>query len=151
MKTFIFFWHPTFENPAYATVEKHINRVVGTRYANLRNSGRIASKLTKVLKVQLVRSLMLFHIGYCNALFRNIPEYLLHKLTKVLYAAVRFIFGLRGSAFRMHIPYLKSLHFLPIEFRIEFKIAFVAGQMERAPIAVNWLGSTTFEQKRSCR
>ena len=140
MKTFYFSGTPSFENPAYATVEKHINRVVGTRYTNLRNLGRIASKLTKVLKVQLVRSLMLFHIDYCNALFRNIPEYLLHKLTKVLYAAVRFIFGLCGSAFRRHIPYLKGLHFLPIKFRVEFKIAFVAGQKERAPIAVNWLG-----------
>ena len=50
----------------------------------------------------------------------------LHKLTKVLYCAVRFIFGLRGSALRMHmLPYLKSLHFLPVKFRIEFKIALL--------------------------
>ena len=50
----------------------------------------------------------------------------MHKLTKVLYSAVRFIFGLRGSALRMHmLPYLKSLHFLPVKFRIEFKIALL--------------------------
>ena len=93
-------------------LKKHINRVVSTCYANSRNLGRIASKLTKPLKVQLVHSLILSHIDYCNALFYNLPEYLLQKLTKVLYSAVRFIFGLRGSAFRMHmLPYLKSLHF----------------------------------------
>ena len=107
-------------------LEKHINRVVSTCYANLRNLGRIASKLIKPLKVQLVHSLILSHIDYCNALFYNLPEYLLHKLTKVLYSAVRFIFGLRGSALRMHmLPYLKSLHFLPVKFRIEFKIALL--------------------------
>ena len=72
-------------------------------YANLRNLGRIASKLTKPLKVQLVHSLILSHIDYCNALFYNLPKYLLHKLTKVLYSAVRFIFGRRGSALRMHM------------------------------------------------
>ena len=33
----------------------------------------------------------------------NLQENLLHKLTKVLYAAVSFIFELRGSALRMHI------------------------------------------------
>ena len=70
--------------------------------------------------------MILSHIDHCNALLYNLPEYLLHKLTKVLYSAVRLIFGLRGSALRMHmLPYLKSLHFLPVKFRIEFKIALI--------------------------
>ena len=69
---------------------------------------------------------MLSHIDYCNALFYNLPEFLLHKLAKVLYAAVRFIFGFRGSALRMHmLPNLKSLHYLPVKFGIEFKIALL--------------------------
>ena len=107
-------------------IEKHINRVVSTCYAKLRNLGRIASKLTKTLEVQLILSLILSHINYCEALFYNIlvPEYLLHKLTKVLYAAVRCIFRLCGSALYM-LPYLKSLHFLQLKFRIEFKIALL--------------------------
>ena len=37
-------------------LEKHINGVVSTCYANLRNLDRIASKLTKPLKVQLILS-----------------------------------------------------------------------------------------------
>ena len=60
-------------------LEKHINIVVSTCYTNLHNLGRIVSKLTKPLKVQLVHSLMLSHIDYCKALFYNLPEYLLHK------------------------------------------------------------------------
>ena len=84
-------------------------------------------RLLKLYKFdQPVHSLMLSHIDYCNALFYNVPEYLLHKLTKVLYAAVRFIFGLRGSALRMHMqPYMKRLHSLPVKFHIEFKIALL--------------------------
>ena len=51
---------------------------------------------------------------------------LLKKLTKVLYAGVRFIFGLQGTASRLHmLPFLKRLHTLPIKFRIEFKIALL--------------------------
>ena len=47
-------------------------------------------------------------------------------LTKVLYAAVRFIFGFRGSALRVHmLPYLKSLDFLPVKFCIKFKVALL--------------------------
>ena len=63
-------------------LEKHINRVVSICYANLHNCGRIASKLTKTLKVQLVHFLILSHIDYCNALLRllyDILEYLLPK------------------------------------------------------------------------
>ena len=50
-------------------LEKHINRVVSTCFANLRNLGRIASKLTKPPKVQLDHSLIMSQIDYCNALF----------------------------------------------------------------------------------
>ena len=64
-------------------LEKYIIRAVSTCYVNLCNLGRIASKLTKTLKVQLDRSLILSHVDYCNALFYELLEYLSHKLTKV--------------------------------------------------------------------
>ena len=84
-------------------LEKHINRMVSTCYAKLRSLGRFATKLTKTLKVLRVYSFILSHIDYCNALFYSIPEYLLRKLTNILHAAVRYIFGIRGSALRMHM------------------------------------------------
>ena len=58
--------------------DKHINKVVSVCYLNLRNIGRIASKLSRHVKIQLVHSLILSHIDYCNALFYNLPAYLLH-------------------------------------------------------------------------
>ena len=57
-------------------LEKHINGMDSTCYANLRNLGRIASKLTKLLKVLLFHSLILSDIEYCNALFYNLPDHL---------------------------------------------------------------------------
>ena len=109
--------------------DMHINKVVGICYSNTRNLGRIASKLSVPLKIQLVHSMILSHLDYCNALFYNMPSYLQKKLTKVLYAAVRFIFNLRGRSYkrcRYHMmPCLKKLHFLPIYFRICFKIALL--------------------------
>ena len=111
---------------AKLNMEKHVHKVVSTCYANLRNLFRIASKLSVDLKIQLVHSMILSHIDYCIALFYDLPEMLLKKLTKVLYAGVRFIFGLHGTASRLHmLPFLKRLHILPIKFRIEFKIALL--------------------------
>ena len=73
---------------AKLTMEKHVHKVVGTCYANLRNLGRIASKLSIDFKIQMVHSMILSNIDYCNALFYDLPEMLLKKLTKVLYPGV---------------------------------------------------------------
>ena len=55
-------------------MEKNALKVVSTCYANLRNLGRIASKLSIDLKIQLIHSMILSHIDFCNALFYNFPE-----------------------------------------------------------------------------
>ena len=108
------------------TFQKHIDKVIGVCYLNLPNMGRIALKLSRTLKIQLIHSLILSHIDYCNALFYNLLEYLLHKLTKVLYSAVCFVFGLQGSARCSHmLPNQQNLHILPVKFCIQYKIALL--------------------------
>ena len=68
--------------------------------------------------------MILSHLDYC--MYYHLPVYLLKKLTGVLHAAVRFIFGLYGSLRRIQIsPYLISLHILPIKFGIMFRIALM--------------------------
>ena len=95
-------------------------------YMNLRNLERIGSKLSFDLKVQLVHSNVLSFIDYCNAVYGGLTEANLQKLQKIQNAAVRFIFGLYGKENRQHItPYLKKLHFLPVRFRIKYKIALL--------------------------
>ena len=104
----------------------NLNRVESICYSNLRNLGKIASKLSAKLKIQLVHSMILCHLNYCNALFYGLPVCMLRRLTKVLYAAVRFIFSFKYSQQRYHmLPFLKKLHFLPIRYRINFKIALL--------------------------
>ena len=101
----------------------NFNKVVSIWYSNLRNLGKIASKLSLKLKIQLVHSMLFCHLDYCNALFYGLPDCMLHRLTKVLYAAVRFIFSFKYSQRRYHVlPFLKKVHFLP---SINFKIALL--------------------------
>ena len=104
----------------------HVNKVVSVCYNNIRNLGRIGSKLSIPLKTQLVQSMILSHLDYCNAIFYNLPAFLVWKLTKVLYAAVRFVFNMRLSRNRCHLlSHMKKLHFLSIKYRINFKIAML--------------------------
>lgn len=103
-----------------------INAVSQTCYLNQRNLRRIAARLTHDLKVQLVHSNILSIIDYCNAVYSGLTEKNIHKLQKIQNNAVRFIFKLYGKDKQQHImPYLKKLHFLPIRFRILFKIALL--------------------------
>ena len=69
---------------------------------SLRNLSEIASKLSVKLKIQLVHSMILRHLDYCNALFNGLPDCMLRRLTTVLYAAVRFIFSFKYSQRRYH-------------------------------------------------
>ena len=92
----------------------------------LRNLTRIAGRLSHELKVQLTHSCVLSNLDYCNATYGALTEANIQKLQKIQNSAVRFIFNLYGKRKWEHItPYLKRLHFLPVRFRIKFKIALL--------------------------
>ena len=92
----------------------------------LRNLTRIAGRLSHDLKVQLSHSCILSHLDYCNAVYGALTESNLQKLQKIQNSAVRFIFNLYGKKRFEHItPYLKKLHFLPVRFRIMYKVALL--------------------------
>ena len=103
-----------------------INAVSQACYLSLRDLGRIGSQLSRELKIQLVHSNVLSIIDYCNAAYGALSEANLQKLQKIQNNAVRFIFGISGKDRWQPIsPYLKELHFLPVRFRIKYKIVLL--------------------------
>lgn len=95
-------------------------------YLNQRNLSKIGSKLTHELKIQLVHSNILCFLDYCNAAYCGLHSNDLKRLQRIQNNAVRFIFGLYGTRKKQSIaPYLKQLHFLPVRFRITFKVALL--------------------------
>ena len=84
----------------------------------------IRKYLTFAAVVQLVSSLVLSRLDYCNALFVGLPDTQLDRLQNVQNNAARMIF--RRSK-RHHItPLLMKLHWLPVKYRVEYKIATLA-------------------------
>ena len=60
----------------------------------------------------LVHALVTSHLDYCNALYFNLPAYLIEKLQKVQKGAARLVTGTSKYA---HIsPILYNLHWLPV-------------------------------------
>jgi len=70
---------------------------------------------------RLVLSLVITRIDYCNAVLAGLPASSLAPLQRVQNAAARLVLGLDR---RVHItPALKRLHWLPVKYRVMFKLA----------------------------
>ena len=86
----------------------------------LRNIGAIRSLLTVSATEQLVHSLVTSRLDYCNSLLYGIPGYQKDCLQRMQNIAARIV---TRCDRRDHItPVLKSLHWLPVKYRIDFKI-----------------------------
>ena len=78
-------------------------------------SGDVTKKLLCVF--------VLLRLDYYNSLLAGCPKYLLSKLQKVQNSVARLIFRITRSAHV--IPMIHSLHWLPTEQRIEYKLSFL--------------------------
>ena len=81
----------------------------------------------------LISSFVFSRIDYCNSLLCNVPNVLLDKLQRFQNQAARLV--LRKNR-REHItPMFLRLHWLPVNFRIRYKIALLCFKciIEEAP------------------
>jgi len=107
---------------------KQANEIVSSCNFRLKNLSRIGSKLTPDLKKTLVRSFILSRLDYCNALYIGINQVVLNKLQTILNASARFALGIYGPNRQFHSSneLLSELHFLPMKYRVLFKVALLA-------------------------
>ena len=78
------------------------------------------SNYSKVGVQILVHSLVHSHIDYCNSLLAGMPHNLLHHIQKIQNFAARVVTN--SHKFCHIMPILRSLHWLPVEMRIRYKI-----------------------------
>ena len=102
------------------SMEVHISKTCGKAFRGLYNIRQIRKFLTPDSTKTLVHAFVTSHIDYCNSLLFGLPRYHLDRLQKVLNAAARLIHLVPKFA---HITStLMDLHWLPVEFRIQYKI-----------------------------
>jgi hypothetical protein len=100
--------------------KSHINQSTKTAYFHLRNIAKIRNILPKSAAEKVVHTLVSSRLDYCNALLAACPKTSIKSFQLVQNTAARL---LTGTKRREHItPVLKSLHWLPVEYRIKFKI-----------------------------
>jgi len=81
----------------------------------------VARSLPEECAKTLVQAFISSRLHYCNALFYGISDSLFRRLQSIQNEAARF---LTGVSRRDHIsPVLRSLHWLPVKQRVDYKLA----------------------------
>ena len=81
---------------------------------------RIRRSLSRRSTETLIHTFVSSCVDYCNSLLYGLPAYQLNKLQRVQNAPARLIF--KESKYCLLRPLLYNLHWLPVKFRIDFKI-----------------------------
>ena len=106
------------------TMERHISNVCRSTFLALRRISSLRPFLSSKSTATLVHATVTSRLDYCNSSLSGIPSQQLSRLQRVQNNAVRLITKKRK---RDHItPLLQQLHWLPISFRIQFKLAVLA-------------------------
>ena len=108
----------TFDN--HFKFDKQISSVVKASFFQLRLIARIKAYIPPSDLEKVIHAFIFSRLDYCNALYMGIDQSAIRRLQLVQNAAARL---LTGKKKRDHItPILASLHWLPVRYRIDFKM-----------------------------
>ena len=96
----------------------HVKSVVKKSSFHLRNIGKARRVLTEDATKTVMQSLVMSRLDYCNAFLIGIQQDLIAK--RLQNSAARIVS--RTRKYEHITPVLIKLHWLPIKFRIQFKV-----------------------------
>ncbi|KAI2647433.1 DNA mismatch repair protein MSH3 [Labeo rohita] len=103
--------------------DRQINSVVKTSFFQLRLLSKAKSFLSFKNFEKVIHAFITTRLDYCNSLYVGISQTALSRLQLVQNAAARLLAGVHK---RDHItPVLRSLHWLPVRYRVNFKILLI--------------------------
>jgi hypothetical protein len=101
---------------------KHISNICSTSFYHIRQLRQVRASLDLNSSIILANALVSSKLDYCNSLYYNLPRSAKNRLQRVQNSLARAI--VPSTRYTDHItPTLRKLHWLPIDKRIDFKIA----------------------------
>jgi len=98
----------------------HVNSICRSCYVHVRNIGKIRPYLTRDATEKLIHAFITSRLDNLNSLLIGLPDYLLQRLQKIQNNAARIV--TRSRKYDRMTPTLITLHWLPIKYRIKYKI-----------------------------
>ena len=103
------------------SLSNHVSMLCQKMFFEIRNISFNRKYMPNDVVSQLMVSLVLSKMDYCNSLFTGLPQNLLNKLQRVQNCAAKVCLG--KLKYDHVTPLLKELHWLPVKHRIDYKIA----------------------------
>ena len=101
----------------------HVSQVIKSTRVHVTDLYRICPLLDLNTSVLLANALVSSSLDYCNSLFLSLKDFELRRLQLVQNSLCRVV--TRSSKYSHITPHLKKLHWLPVKYRIQFKIGLV--------------------------
>jgi len=102
------------------TMKQHVNRVASSCFFHLRRLRQIKRHVTPEATNQLVATVILGRLDYCNSVLAGLPWSTVAPLQRVQNAAAHLVLGLSPCD---HVsPALLEMHWLPVYYGIQFKL-----------------------------
>ena len=98
----------------------HIKTVTKSAYYHLKNISRIRGLMSRQDLEKLVHAFIFSRLDYCNGVLTGLPKNSIRQLQLIQNAAARVL--TRTKKVDHITPVLRSLHWLPVYQRIDFKI-----------------------------
>ncbi len=99
---------------------RHVKAITKSAYYHLKNIAIIRCFVSSQDLEKLVHAFITSRVDYCNGLLTGLPNKTIRQLQLIQNAAARILTRTRKSE---HItPVLRSLHWLSVTFRIDFKV-----------------------------
>ena len=106
------------------TMDCQITNLSKAVYLEIRRLKHISNFVDENCLKTLAASFILSRLDYCNSLYKNLNKYQIEKLQKLQNFAAKVVS--KKSLYDHVTPILIDLHWLPISFRVDFKIAVLA-------------------------
>ena len=100
---------------------KHVSDICKSCFYHISDLGRIRRHIPLSTAKTISNALISSRLDYCNSLLNNIAKQDLSKLQRVQNRLARVV--LRAPRFSPSLPLLKQLHWLPVNYRIQFKLS----------------------------
>ena len=101
----------------------HVNALCRSCYHQLRQLRPVTRSLSEDVIRTLVQAFVSCRLDYCNSLFYGMTDELFQRIQGIQNAAARLVTDISR---REHIsPALRRLHWLPVQQRVEFKLALL--------------------------
>ena len=101
----------------------HVSQVIKSTRVHARDLYRLCPLLDLNTSVLLTNALVSSRLDYCNSLFLSLTDFELRRLQLVQNSLCRVV--PRSSKYSHITPQLKKLHWLPVKYRVQFKLGLI--------------------------